>query len=140
MCPTTVASMLMRLAMFSKLDRPESIPVSGPEDRADAAKLLGWSTAQLETPLWTVAKDSFAAAFGPLVNNKQAPSFPPSLPANHQLCSPGQSQCPAKLARHCDRNPEYWNTARRPDERRSKPLSCCLKKTGLHWRGGRDCE
>lgn len=54
--------------MFSRLDRPDSIPVSGPDDRADAAKSLGWSTAQLETPLWTVAKDSFAAAFGPLLS------------------------------------------------------------------------
>jgi hypothetical protein len=59
----------MRLAVFSKLERPESIPISLPNDRENAAKLLGWERIHLNSPRWAVVQDSFAAAYGPLVSH-----------------------------------------------------------------------
>ncbi|EXJ92221.1 hypothetical protein A1O3_00771 [Capronia epimyces CBS 606.96] len=71
MCPTTVASLLLRLAIISKSDSPDSIHDSSPVDRTQLASLLGWTERHFESPRWVAVEDSFAAGFGPLVSDPE---------------------------------------------------------------------
>ena len=59
--------MLMRLALFSRLDKPEAIPISKPGDRAAAISLLGWKARHVEAPRWAVLENSYSGAYGQLV-------------------------------------------------------------------------
>ncbi|KAH8645543.1 hypothetical protein BGZ60DRAFT_501302 [Tricladium varicosporioides] len=67
-CPTTIASMVLGLAIFSKSDKPDAaIQPSTPESRKDAIEILDWSDVQLQTPRWLVVESSYAACYGPMV-------------------------------------------------------------------------
>lgn len=66
--PTTVASMLLRLAIFLKFNRLGSIHISTPADRAHAMNLLGQNEIHVSRPRWAAIEGSYAAAFGPIVS------------------------------------------------------------------------
>lgn len=67
MTPSTVTSLILRLAIISVSDSVDSIHDSGSVDRKRLASLLGWSETHLEK--WVAVEDSFAAGFGPLVSD-----------------------------------------------------------------------
>ncbi|KAF8846863.1 hypothetical protein BDZ45DRAFT_682263 [Acephala macrosclerotiorum] len=67
--------MLMRLAIFSKCDSPESIHAPTSLDRAELASLLGFTELHLENPRWAVVEGSYAAGFGPVANLSAHPPF-----------------------------------------------------------------
>ncbi|KAL2417895.1 hypothetical protein ABEF95_005493 [Exophiala dermatitidis] len=75
MTPSTVTSLILRLAIISVSDSDDSIHDSGSVDRKRLASLLGWSEAHLENPKWIAVEDSFAAGFGPLANLSAQPAF-----------------------------------------------------------------
>ncbi|KAJ4502139.1 hypothetical protein HRR83_007986 [Exophiala dermatitidis] len=73
MTPSTVTSLILRLAIISVSDSVDSIHDSGSVDRKRLASLLGWSETHLEK--WVAVEDSFAAGFGPLANLSAQPAF-----------------------------------------------------------------
>ncbi|KAI3120206.1 hypothetical protein CBS147326_9554 [Penicillium roqueforti] len=66
--PGTAMSMLLRLAIFSQCDTPESIHASSSLSRAQLASLLGFTELYVENPRWAVIEGAYAAGFGSLAN------------------------------------------------------------------------
>lgn len=60
--------MLMRLAIFSQTDTPESIHAPSPLSRADLAKTLGFGELHLKNPRWALVEGAYAAGFGSVVS------------------------------------------------------------------------
>ncbi|KAL2832628.1 hypothetical protein BDW59DRAFT_106505 [Aspergillus cavernicola] len=73
--PQLVVSLILRLAIFSGSDSPDSIPISTPEDRRTAANLCGWEDIHLDSPCWAVPANGYAAAYGPVANLSGQPAF-----------------------------------------------------------------
>lgn len=67
MCPTTIASMMLRLAMFAMAGCRLGRPASMPELRSTAAKRLGWDEVHLSAPCFALIENGYGAAMGPLV-------------------------------------------------------------------------
>ncbi|CAI7622472.1 unnamed protein product [Penicillium glandicola] len=66
--PGTVMSMLLRLAIFSQCDTPESIHAPSSLSKGQLASLLGFTELHVESPRWAVIEGAYAAGFGPLAN------------------------------------------------------------------------
>jgi hypothetical protein len=60
--------MLMRLAIFSQTDKPESIHEPSSLTRAELATILGFTELHLENPRWAIVEGGYAAGFGSVVS------------------------------------------------------------------------
>ncbi|KAK0741308.1 hypothetical protein B0T18DRAFT_472900 [Schizothecium vesticola] len=68
MCPTTTASMMLRLSMFEMAGCRLGRPTSNPELRSTAAKRLGWDGIHLSAPCFALIENGYGAAMGPLAS------------------------------------------------------------------------
>lgn len=67
MCPTTIASMMLRLSMFGLTGCRLGRPASSPELRSTATQHLGWDEVHLSAPCFALIENGYGAAMGPLV-------------------------------------------------------------------------
>lgn len=113
--PTTIASMMLRLAMFSITGCRSGRSASAPHLRSEATKLLEWEDSHLSTPCFALVENAYAAAFGPLVGLHISPLLlsPGSLSCFYGRTL-GQRQSQGRLARRCHRLAKCDNTLCRP--------------------------
>lgn len=86
MCPTTIASMMLRLAMFAMAGCRLGRQASMPELRSTATKRLGWDEVHLSAPCFALIENGYGAAMGPLVCFAPGHSIRPLSPSG-DTCS-----------------------------------------------------